>query len=173
MNLVEFFRLTKRQYYADFFITPPLTLVSAVLSIMYGFTPHWFALCAAGILAWTLYEYLIHRFVTHKLWVFKVVHDIHHDHQREFIGTPPVMTLTIYAVLWWFLGIGNSSAFMVGFSAGYVWYSTLHTLFHYARIEHGSWLFGLKRHHALHHAFYNVNYGVSTSLWDRVFRTMK
>jgi sterol desaturase/sphingolipid hydroxylase (fatty acid hydroxylase superfamily) len=171
--LVDLFRLSRREYFADFFITPPVTIVSLVLSILYGFTAWWPVLFAAGVLFWTLYEYLLHRFVLHRLWLFRAVHAAHHDQQKDYIGTHPALTIAIYAALWILLGVGNASAAMVGFSAGYVAYSALHTLFHYARIRPGSRLWRAKRRHALHHWLDDVNYGVSTALWDRAFGTYR
>lgn len=166
LSMMErFFRLSKAEYFADFFITVPITLASIVLSLA-DFSALWVALFLAGLLTWTLYEYLIHRFVLHRLWPFRDVHNLHHHAQRDFIGTHPAITLTIYVVLWLSFGGGVSSAAMVGFSVGYVIYSTIHTLFHYTAMS-GT----LKRHHAIHHHFDNVNFGVSTRFWDKIFRT--
>lgn len=164
------FRLTKREYYADFFITPPITAVLTFISVRHGVSWAWVGACMVGALAWTLYEYVLHRWISHDVWPFTVLHAWHHDRQRDYIAVHPAATVTFYAVLWATLGI-KSSAFMVGFSVGYIVYSIAHTCFHYGRVP--SWLMPLKRHHALHHAFHNINFGVSTTLWDRVFGTYR
>jgi sterol desaturase/sphingolipid hydroxylase (fatty acid hydroxylase superfamily) len=168
---VEYFRLSRREYFADFFITPPLTIALTVISLLHcSWT--WMPLFGAGLLAWTLYEYLMHRVGLHHVWFARDLHALHHDDQRDYIASHPLVTIAIYAVLWLLFGF-NSSAFASGFSVGYVIYAALHTLFHYATILPGHPLFRLKRHHALHHKFDDANFGVSTRLWDRVFITHK
>jgi sterol desaturase/sphingolipid hydroxylase (fatty acid hydroxylase superfamily) len=169
---MRLFRLTKREYYADFFITPPVTAVLAVLSLRQGISLAWACLLICGVIAWTLYEYVLHRWLSHCCWPLTVVHGWHHDRQKDYIALHPAATLFLYATLWLTLGV-QSSAFMVGFSTGYILYSVTHTMFHYADISDAHVLFSLKRHHALHHALHDVNFGVSTTLWDSVFGTRR
>jgi sterol desaturase/sphingolipid hydroxylase (fatty acid hydroxylase superfamily) len=167
----DLFRLSRREYFADFFITPPITLCLAVVSVLNSFSVWWLPLFAAGLLTWTFYEYVVHRWVSHALPVFKYLHGLHHAAQKDYIALHPAATLAIYAAFWLAFGSG-SSAFMVGFSVGYIIYATLHTLFHYARIERGGLLFAAKQRHALHHRIDSVNFGVSSGLWDAVFGTL-
>lgn len=170
--LTALFQLSRREYFADFFITPPLTLVLLVWSLTHSFNVMWPIAFSAGFVLWTLYEYLTHRWVLHRTWLFKAVHDLHHDNQRDYIALHPVVTLGGYVGFAIIFGI-NSSALMVGFSTGYVVYAALHTAFHYAKIGPGHVLFKLKRHHALHHTIHEANYGVTTTLWDRYFGTLR
>lgn len=167
---VGLFRLTRREYLADFFITPPLTLAFVVLSLRAEFSAAWPALFAAGVLAWTFYEYALHRWLSHRAWFLRDVHELHHAHQRDYIAVHPAATLALYVGFWIAFG-ARSSAMMSGFSAGYVIYSILHTAFHYAEIGEGHPLFAAKRRHALHHKFETTHYGVTTPLWDRLFGT--
>lgn len=164
------FRLSRCEYFADFFITPPITLALAIVSIRNSFSAWWLLLVAAGMLTWTLYEYALHRWVLHHAWFFRDMHDLHHARQKDYIAVHPALTVATYAAFWLVFGV-RASAFMVGFSAGYVIYATLHTALHYARIDTASWLYAAKRRHALHHRVDDVNFGVSTSLWDRLFGT--
>jgi sterol desaturase/sphingolipid hydroxylase (fatty acid hydroxylase superfamily) len=171
-RLHALFRLSKREYFADFLITPPITAVLLALSVLHGFSALWLVEFAIGVAAWTLYEYAVHRWLLHRVWLFRDLHNLHHAIQKDYIATHPVATVALYAGFW--LAFGASySAMAVGFSVGYVVYSFMHTAFHHARITAGNPLFGLKRRHALHHAFDDKNYGVSTSLWDRAFGTEK
>lgn len=163
------FRLTKREYYADFFITPPITCALAFLSLRDGAAV---AAFIGGLVMWTLYEYALHRWLSHCVWPLTIVHEWHHSRQRDYIALHPAATISLYAALWLAFGV-QSSAFMVGFSAGYLFYSIAHTAFHYANIRSGNPFFRLKRHHALHHKFHDVNYGVSTTIWDRVWGTYR
>lgn len=170
--IVALFRLTRREYFADFFITPPLTLVFAVYSIRHGFGVLWIPELLAGWIFWTFYEYAVHRWALHGLPLFSDVHALHHRNQKDYIALPPSVTLVAYASAWLIFGM-RSSAFMVGFSLGYIVYSILHTAFHYAPIAPGGWLARGDRRHHLHHRFDNVCFGVTTGLWDRLFGTEK
>jgi sterol desaturase/sphingolipid hydroxylase (fatty acid hydroxylase superfamily) len=169
---VDCFRLSRREYFADFFITPPVTAALIALSLWRGASWLWPLAFAVGVLAWTLYEYALHRWVLHLAWLARDLHALHHDDQRDYIATHPLATIALYVALWLAFGF-QASAFAAGFSAGYVFYAFAHTAFHYATIGTGHPLFALKRHHALHHSFENCNFGVSTTLWDRAFRTIR
>jgi len=166
----EFFRLSKREYFADFFITPPVTALMVGLSLYKGASLRWPLFFGLGVLAWTLYEYLMHRWGLHQVWGLRVLHAMHHKNDRDYIATHPAITVAAYIGFWFMFGV-TSSAFAAGFSAGYVIYAAMHTLYHYTTILPGDWLFGLKRRHALHHRFETYNFGVSTPLWDIVFQT--
>ena len=82
---------TKIGYYADLFFYP--TVVGGLL--LYdlngrSFALHsrwWFALVCGAIL-WTLVEYLLHRFVYHKVAVIRELHGMHHSRPNDFIGAP-------------------------------------------------------------------------------------
>ncbi len=172
MRLTRLVKLTRREYFADFFITPPLTLALMAWSVWSDFSVWWPLWFAGGLAAWTLYEYGFHRFALHHAPLLKDVHDLHHADQRDYIAVHPAVTIALYVSFAVLFGIG-SSALTVGFSTGYVIYAAAHTAFHYAKIGSGHWLFALKRHHALHHTFHNANYGVTTRVWDRLFRTSR
>jgi sterol desaturase/sphingolipid hydroxylase (fatty acid hydroxylase superfamily) len=168
--LLKVFQLTKREYFADFFITPPLTLALMGYSLLHSFGPLWLPGFVLGLLAWTFYEYATHRWVLHELQVFRAVHWLHHRNQKEYIAVHPLVTVAIYAAMWILFG-PRSSAFALGFSVGYVLYSFEHTAFHYADIRKGNPLYGAKLRHVAHHRFHTVNYGVTTGVWDLLFRS--
>lgn len=169
--MLDFFRLTKREYFADFFITPPITAALLYMSISDGFDAWWVAQFIGGLFVWTLYEYAVHRWLSHGFaWLLRDVHKLHHHRQRDYIAIHPLATLAIYILFWQAFG-AQSSAAMLGFSIGYVVYAAVHTAFHYATIESGHPLFRLKRHHAIHHKLEKFNFGVTTTLWDRTLGT--
>lgn len=171
MNLLErFFRLTKHEYFADFFITPPLTFMLACFSIYYNFGVFWIPLFLSGWFVWTFYEYATHRWLLHKVSYWEDVHQLHHDNQKDYIAMPPWATLIGYCFFLFVFGI-HSSAFAIGFSFGYICYSALHTIFHYKRIQHGKPLYGLNFRHVLHHKFEDFNFGVTVSWWDKLLNT--
>src|SRR3970040_1127306 len=142
-----------------------------------------FAILLLGILFFTLAEYLIHRFVFHsgdytneQEWQFKM-HGIHHatpsDKQRLAMPLPLSITLAalFFSIFW--LVMGNYVFFFFpGFLLGYSFYLYVHYLIHTRRPPKKVFGF-LWRHHHIHH-FKNDReaYGVTTPLWDIIFRTM-
>jgi sterol desaturase/sphingolipid hydroxylase (fatty acid hydroxylase superfamily) len=171
-RLLNFFRLSRRQYYADFFITPPITLALAIASLWSAASMWWPIWFVCGLVAWTLYEYVTHRWISHRVWFLRDAHYLHHEKQLDYIAVPPAMTLAFYAIFWGLFGF-QSSSIMVGFSTGYIAYSAAHTAFHYARIRPGDFWFDAKRRHALHHSNDKENFGVTSPIWDFAFGTYR
>lgn len=137
----------------------------------------------SGLFTWTFMEYILHRFVFHIDDYFPklkrlhyMLHGVHHDHprDRERLFMPPVPGTIISGILlgFWFLLLGkNAFAFMSGITAGYLMYSYIHYSVHTKPVYHP--LRKLWKHHALHHYKYPEKaYGVSSPLWDFIFRTM-
>jgi sterol desaturase/sphingolipid hydroxylase (fatty acid hydroxylase superfamily) len=57
---------------------------------------------------------------------------------------------------------------------GYLWYVSVHHMIHHWHPNHPSYLYTLKRRHAVHHHIdENANFGVTSVFWDRVFRTAR
>lgn len=131
-----------------------------------------------GYLFWTFAEYLVHRFVLHHVPMFAAVHQGHHDSPRDFIGTPTLISVTMFFGLafWPVLELSNlqiASAWMAGLLSGYLSYISVHYAVHHVGSRRSGLLKQLKRQHALHHhRDGHRNFGVTTSIWDRVFRTM-
>jgi len=129
-----------------------------------------------GLISWTLLEYVIHRFVLHKVQPFEGWHQAHHQRPTAFITSPTAVTVLVFLVLvawpayiWtpiWF-GLSYSGGIFTG-SAIYSW---VHHFVHQRRLKN-SWLMDRKIWHALHHRPQKqLCFGVTTSLWDRVFKT--
>lgn len=81
----------------------------------------------------------------------------------------PLILLPVLLLLAWFTGL--TSAF-IGAVAGYFVYISLHYVMH--RPQHWAYAFipGLVTNHDLHHhKGIEKNFGVSSPLWDHVFRT--
>lgn len=146
------------------------------------------ALFVLALFFWTLAEYILHRYLFH--WISDnkavqrfhfIMHGSHHLYPRdkERLLMPPVPGLLMATVLFGmfylvFSLIGQPEftwAFFPGFFLGYLLYSFLHRATHVAkppkRFKY------LWRHHSLHHFKYpDKAFGVSNTLWDRVFGTM-
>ncbi|MGB5170033.1 sterol desaturase family protein [Eudoraea sp.] len=145
-------------------------------------------LFVGGMFFWTFAEYMLHRFVFH--WVTEakwsqrfhfVMHGSHHHYPRdeERLLMPPVPGLIMASILFlffygafWVFGIPKLTfGFFPGFFTGYLMYSFVHRATHIMRPPKR--FKNLWQHHSLHHYRYpDKAFGVSNTLWDRVFGTM-
>lgn len=134
----------------------------------------------AGVLSWTLAEYLLHRFLGHDKRTFPnpfgAEHTRHHA-DNYFAPSWKKALVALVAVPAIVLAarplVGGELALVYGvsFVAMYVAYEVVHRRAHTHR---GLGAYGrfLRRHH-FHHHFGNprTNHGVTSPLWDLVFGT--
>ena len=140
-------------------------------------------LVALGLLIWSLFEYVMHRFVFHwgTRWkvaraVVFVLHGNHHaipdDAGRSLM--PPIISVPIASAVWasFVLLFGPiGSLLFLGFIAGYVAYDGIHHACHHFSMR-GSVFRALRRHHLRHHhAKEEGNFAITAIFWDRVFGT--
>ena len=144
------------------------------------------ALVAAGVLAWTLLEYLLHRWVFHfvpdpaselQRDLAFMAHGVHHDwpYDPDRLVMPPVVAVLLaFAIglpLRALVGARLFPGLFAGLVAGYLWYDLTHYAVHHLKQRTA---FGRlqRRNHLVHHfAQPNARYGVTTPLWDLVFGT--
>lgn len=140
----------------------------------------------AGVLLWTLTEYVLHRYLFHYVgprpWqrrMYFVLHGVHHDFPQDAtrlvmpLGASIPMGATFYFGFQLILGSVVTDPLFVGFGLGYLAYDGMHYAIHHFRMSSrfGRWI---KRHHMVHHhTGSNTRWGVSSPLWDWVFGTMK
>ncbi|MBX3044237.1 MAG: sterol desaturase family protein [Candidatus Kapabacteria bacterium] len=141
-------------------------------------------LFVSGAIGWSLTEYLLHRFVFHyhpksefgkRLhWTF---HGVHHDYpqDRYRLVMPPSISIPLAFIFWYLFSfiIGNTftPAFFSGFVAGYLTYDSLHYAVHHFAFRNRL-LLSIKKHHMKHHYLEpDSGFGVSTPIWDYIFRT--
>ena len=143
------------------------------------------ALFLLGILLWTLIEYLIHRYIFHyepkTRWgkqLHFVIHGVHHDYPNDArrLVMPPVISVPLAFLFFglFFLIFGSlAPAVFAGLVFGYLCYDMLHYATHHLAMKSGVWLW-LKQYHLRHHfKDDHVGYGISSPLWDYVFRTTR
>lgn len=143
-----------------------------------------------GWFAWTFFEYILHRFVFHyhpKTERFKrmffVMHGVHHAQPmcRTRLVMPPALSIPLsvffygglhllvvelLAVPHWF------NPLFAGMVAGYLVYDLTHYMIHHSRSTKG-FFFEFRKHHLKHHGRCDfMRFGVSTTIWDRVFGTL-
>lgn len=141
------------------------------------------ALFFLGVLIWTLLEYIIHRRIFHyepKSGIGRkmhfIVHGVHHDYPNDAkrLVMPPAISIPlaiIFYVLFVFLFGENAPAVWAGLVAGYVCYDSIHYAIHHFPMKSGI-LNRLKQHHLRHHYHDDqAGFGVSSPLWDYIFRT--
>jgi len=168
------------RYVADFVLyAVASTALAVLLAVVAPYTRRMEILSFAllGLVAWTLVEYMLHRFVLHGIEPFKAWHAEHHRRPRALIGTPTILSAALIAALVFLpaLMLSNlwrASALTLGLLTGYLMYAIVHHATHHWRVDN-AWLRQVKRHHALHHSPIAGpgRYGVSDAFWDVVFRT--
>lgn len=151
-------RLTRAGYYADFVVYPALLLAVGWESFTYTLRRQrwdWRFAFLLGFLAWTLLEYVLHRFVLHQVQPFKRLHELHHARQTDLVGTPSWFSVCAFGAvaftLWRKIDFDLASGLMAVLMLGYLWYVAAHHAVHYRRANPGSWLYRAKVRHALHH----------------------
>ncbi len=176
-----FERFLRLGYWSDFYIYPLAIVVLlglGVLKAMHGYSIFsMVGLFLIGYLLWTFIEYWFHRYLFHQLpFVIRDGHTIHHHRPRECLGTPtfvslPVYFVLVYAPLYFTVGAFFADFVVAGLLAGALSYFIVHHAVHHWRIRPGHIMYGLRRSHAIHHRHQHVNFGVTSPLWDWVFRT--
>lgn len=140
---------------------------------------------AIGMLSWSFAEYVLHRWIFHwtneTAWgrrLHFLLHGVHHacpsDKDRLVMPLPTSIPLSFvfYGTFYAFMGTAVADAFFVGFVVGYLFYDGTHYYVHHFRPT-SRWGKFLRRHHMTHHhADHDGGFGVSSPLWDFVFRTM-
>jgi sterol desaturase/sphingolipid hydroxylase (fatty acid hydroxylase superfamily) len=138
----------------------------------------------AGLVTWTLAEYLLHRFVFHfepksergqrLMYLF---HGVHHDtpQDKTRLLMPPAGALPIIVLFWLIFSLilpyPWAEPFTGFFIIGYLIYDYIHYATHHFPMRHPVLKF-LKHYHMRHHfTDDDGRYGVSTPFWDWVFGT--
>lgn len=137
-----------------------------------------------GLITFSLIEYLVHRYLFHMVPSTPVkekiqysVHGVHHEFpkDKDRLAMPPLLSSTITIILFFLfkLIIGNAVyGFLPGFLVGYCAYLGVHYIVHAYQppknIFKVLWI-----HHGIHHyKDHERAFGVSSPLWDYIFRTM-
>ena len=142
-------------------------------------------LVCAGVFIWTLTEYWLHRLIFH--WepdnefgrrMHFIIHGVHHDHPNDKLRLvmPPAVSIPLAALF--LLGFsalfGTPEAYPIfaGLIGGYLVYDYTHYYLHHfapkSRLGRK-----LREQHMRHHfQDHRYGFGVSSPLWDVVFRTL-
>ncbi len=187
-------RLFKSEYMEVMTKTHPLVIYSMYFPVIifllyYGYSYKGLTigmellLFAGGALLWSLFEYVMHRHLFHMIVegdrakrIVYTMHGVHHEYprDRERLFMPPVPSILIASIIFatMYLLMGwNALAFFPGFLFGYLMYGSMHYAIH--AFTPPKYLKALWRNHHLHHyKTPDKGFGVSSVLWDVIFRTV-
>jgi sterol desaturase/sphingolipid hydroxylase (fatty acid hydroxylase superfamily) len=142
------------------------------------------ALFVIGLFSFSLVEYAVHRYVFHmstdtklKEKIQYTFHGVHHEYPKDSkrLAMPPVLSvlLAVTLLVLFRTVMGEYAyAFLPGFVLGYASYLFVHYIVHVYQppknIFRSLWI-----NHGIHHyKDTGKAYGVSSPLWDYIFRTM-
>ena len=186
-NLVAkvFFNAKHPAFPTTFFGLIALTLSIYALGHGFGILS-FLSFFAIGLVAWTLTEYMLHRFVFH--WTSAkepwrtIVAGLHLEHHQDpsdkyLIIASPLVALLLSGVLFGIFILATSfltaSVIMAGLYSGYILYEWVHYGTHQYKWQSkvGRYL----THHHLYHHFKRPDeaFGVTSGFWDRIFGTKK
>lgn len=142
-----------------------------------------------ALFSWSLFEYLAHRYLFHFSTdnpigqrIVYIFHGNHHEYPRdkERLFMPPLPSIILggivfscfYIVSMLITGKGTYAfIYFPGFITGYLLYVSMHYAIH--AFSPPKSMKALWRNHHLHHYKYpEKGFGVSSTLWDRIFGTM-
>ncbi|MDQ3393558.1 MAG: sterol desaturase family protein [Bacteroidota bacterium] len=174
---------------SNIFVPISIFLLISLTLLFLGITQKQIGLIAtffifiSGLLLFTLVEYLVHKYLFHMITNTKIkekiqynFHGIHHEFpkDKDRLAMPPVVSILIAGLL--FLSfrfvIGDYVyAFLPGVMFGYASYLFVHYAVH-AYPPPKNFLRILWINHGIHHYKNDdVAFGVSSPLWDYIFRT--
>lgn len=170
----------------------PIAILLLITPVFTGGLIGWDSLAAfaIGLFIWTLAEYTLHRFVFHfppktprMERITFLFHGVHHAQPqcKTRLVMPPVVSIPLallfYALFTWIIGSvldtpGWVNPIMSGFLVGYLIYDLTHYATHHWPMRSGYAKY-IKRYHMQHHyKSPDARYGVSSPIWDYVFKTM-
>jgi sterol desaturase/sphingolipid hydroxylase (fatty acid hydroxylase superfamily) len=137
-----------------------------------------------GLISWTLFEYVLHRWIFHYVpkakWALRlhfIFHGVHHDYPNDVkrlvmpLSVSVPLALGVYFALRAFMPPVYLYPFFSAFVLGYIFYDTVHYALHHFNFKGEVWK-KIKKHHMLHHYSDSTKgFGVSSELWDKVLNS--
>jgi 4-hydroxysphinganine ceramide fatty acyl 2-hydroxylase len=171
---------------ANYWLVVASDVVAALLFLIIGIRRFSGSVVVAGLsvvvgfIAWGFLEYALHRWLFHgRPSMARRGHARHHADDTALISTPLLIVMACAFAIWAILALvfppGVACLLVFGLYAGYNYYVLLHHLQHHR----GDDLVGVPclarfgRAHRIHHDRQVVNYGVSTTIWDRLLGTFQ
>lgn len=178
--------LSKVHYTVPLYIFIPVIIyfIYKAVEVQMGIL-YFIEMFALGLFIWTLVEYIMHRFVFHyappdKPWAQRlhfIFHGVHHDYPSDAkrLVLPPSVSIPLatgfYFLFHAILPVNAIYGFFPAFILGYLFYDISHYAIHHFNFKGAIWK-KIKQHHMLHHyQDPDKGYGVSSPLWDKIFRS--
>ncbi|MCC8407866.1 sterol desaturase family protein [Mucilaginibacter sp. UR6-1] len=178
--------LSKVSFYVPIIIFLPVIAVCTYYSLFVDEQPfiNFFGLFIGGLFVWTFIEYIMHRFVFHFVpksgWALRlhfIFHGVHHDYPSDAkrLVMPPSASIPLATGFYFLFKLIFPALYVNGLFSGFILGYLVYDISHYA-IHHfnfkGSFWKKIKQHHMLHHyQDPSRGYGVSSPLWDKIFRS--
>jgi len=137
-----------------------------------------------GTLGWTFIEYWLHRWLFHArpsdIPLLRSIQFMLHGYHHEFpddpgrLVAPPVLAVPIFFIITAAIIIcfpGNWEAILAGTFFGYLCYDWVHYYTHHGRHRSALGKFMRRFHMEHHYKNADTQFGLSSPLWDVVFRT--
>ena len=143
-----------------------------------------------GLFLWTFAEYTLHRFVFHyrprsaqQERITYLFHGIHHHqpHIKTRLVMPPAVSIPLAFLFYGLFYLVMAVLFqapqwvdplVAGFMLGYLTYDLIHYATHHFPMKRGYFKFLRKYHMQHHYKTPEARFGVSSPIWDAVFKTM-
>lgn len=182
-DFLEFF--SKVHWTVPLYVYIPIIIYLFYQSVLAQFSIGYiFVMFFVGIFIWTLTEYSLHRWLFHFhpktermqkfFWTF---HGVHHDYPQDSkrLVMPPSVGIPLALFFFFFFKaiVGPLSVypFFAGFLVGYLFYDITHYAIHHFNFKGNIWK-KLKDWHAIHHYKHDdLGFGVSSPMWDYIFKT--
>jgi len=179
LGLLSYYKLANKPVPASIcLLFFAVVTVPPAATLFFFVNSHWtFQLIAfaGGVFCWTFFEYFIHRFMMHgkeKKAYHKSLHFHHHVTGTIFTSQVKRILYSLGAIILTGLSIFFSSyLFLIaGIATGLSLYSYMHVLLH--KPWASKWIGGLQKFHMQHHFGQTEKcFGVTNTLWDKVFNT--
>lgn len=144
---------------------------------------------AAGIVAWTYIEYLVHRYILHgsfpdgagiRHYLHKLFDHLHEEHHarpwdgRHVNGTLKDTWIFVLpaAALSWLAPAYTVPVLVAGILQSYIGEEWVHHSVHFCRFRNPYFRY-IKRHHLYHHSPHGseAGYGLTNDVWDMLMNT--
>lgn len=131
----------------------------------------------AGLLVFTLVEYVFHRWIFHGSCPVRQFEEGHARHHVDPLGDdalpfflPPAILVVLAGLFCLAMPAGYALLLAAAVGFGYACYGTGHYIIHSVRFRHPVGRKWAARHH-IHHHHPDRNFGVTTPLWDILLGT--
>jgi sterol desaturase/sphingolipid hydroxylase (fatty acid hydroxylase superfamily) len=171
--------LNKLSYFGDFAACLLALLglaLTTLVSVNASDSIWWIVALIGGVGLWTLTEYLVHRWIYHKIPVIRAYHEAHHQQPLALLGSPvgfgiAVIFLVVYLPIKPF-SLVLASGLTCGTLLGYFGYMLVHHAVHHWSVARGTYFYRMRLRHSAHHfSSDGGNFGVTTAFWDLAFGT--